>query len=445
LHSVIRSVTRSPMHKLPNLHKSRHGVYYIRQYSNGGEVRRSLLTKDFKLAKVLALRYLMSNAMSSKKYEIDLGRGIFKADGDEDHASMMKALEYIIPRSIGEKYIQDAFNHPANIPEGAVKPASFATQPKLRTKPFSVATELYLAEKKLDNSLKTINEKRSTYNEFIALFGDADTNSVGTETAISYKNKLISDGLSALRINKTLSFMKDFFAYAINHKLYFDGNPFENLAISKKSKLHKGVKSYEEFSDEELKLIFENHQYKSFLNKPDYYWLPFLGLFTGARIEELASLKASQIKQENGVWIFDILNGKNSNSIRKIPIHDQILQSGFFKYVESVKEENGQLFPKIKPTINGYSKNSSRRFGQYLELIGMKSDRKVFHSFRSTFINRMTYSNIHPAILMGIVGHYEQSKIDFSGAHFTNYQKKKPVEVLKSSIDRLSYELKLDF
>jgi hypothetical protein len=75
----------------------------------------------------------------------------------------------------------------------------------------------------------------------------------------------------------------------------------------------------------------------------------------------------------------------------------------------------------------------------------MKSDRKVFHSFRSTFINRMTYSNIHPAILMGIVGHYEQSKIDFSGAHFTNYQKKKPVEVLKSSIDRLSYELKLDF
>ena len=30
-----------------------------------------------------------------KKYEIDLSRGVFKADGAEDHAAMLNALESI--------------------------------------------------------------------------------------------------------------------------------------------------------------------------------------------------------------------------------------------------------------------------------------------------------------------------------------------------------------
>lgn len=430
------------MHKLPNLLKSRHGVYYIRQYRDGKEVRQSLLTKDFKTAKLLALRYLISKAMSSRKYEIDLGRGIFKAEGQEDHEAMIKTLDFIVPKWKMDQYIAEA-HQSANVPEGTVKPAPPAPQPKLQTKLFSVATELYLAEKKLSNSQKTIDEKRSTYKEFIRLFGDVDTNSIGSEPAISYKNRLIAENYSSTRINKVLSFMRDFFNYATDHKLYFDSNPFENLSVAKAS---RSVESYEEFTDEELVNIFENNRYKSYLNKPDYFWLPFVALFTGARIESLACLRVQDIRVENGVWIFNIWKDKNTNSIRKVPIHKTILESGFLKYVESVKGKNGQIFPHLKPGKNGFSKNCSRRFNDYLRLIGVKQSKtKSFHSFRSTFINRMTYLNIHPAILMGIVGHYEQAKIDFSSPHFTSYQKQKPMEVLKSAIDQLEYKLKLDF
>ena len=35
------------MHKLPNLLKSRHGVFYLRTFSDGKEQRRSLRTKDW--------------------------------------------------------------------------------------------------------------------------------------------------------------------------------------------------------------------------------------------------------------------------------------------------------------------------------------------------------------------------------------------------------------
>ena len=78
---------------------------------------------------------------------------------------------------------------------------------------------------------------------------------------------MIADGLNANRINKKLSFMKDFFGYCVSHKLYFAGNPFEGLSISNKTKLKAAVRSYEEFTDDELNLIFGNPDYRKLMNE----------------------------------------------------------------------------------------------------------------------------------------------------------------------------------
>lgn len=61
--------------------------------------------------------------------------------------------------------------------------------PKIHTKPLTNAIADYLAQKALENSVKTLKEKESTYNKFINLYGDIDTNSVSAETAISFKNR----------------------------------------------------------------------------------------------------------------------------------------------------------------------------------------------------------------------------------------------------------------
>ncbi|OZB68971.1 site-specific integrase, partial [Thiomonas sp. 13-64-67] len=205
-----------------------------------------------------------------------------------------------------------------------------------------------------------------------------------------------------------------------------------------KAKLKEKVKSYKEFTDEELRQIFDKKSYQEFMNKSNYFWLPILALFTGARIEELASLKTTQIKIEDGIFYIELEKAKNFNSIRKIPIHKKLIELGFIKYFEKVR--NGeQLFPELKSGKNGFSKNCSRRFGLYLDKILIRNEQKVFHSFRSTFINRMTLLNIHPSIIMAIVGHFEQSKLDFSSAHFKTYQQEKPIKILKENIDRLEF------
>ena len=51
-----------------------------------------------------------------------------------------------------------------------------------------------------------------------------------------------------------------------------------------------------------------------------------MGLFTGARAEEIASLDLEQVYPDKGIWIIDILDGKTENAVRKVPLHDQLLQ-----------------------------------------------------------------------------------------------------------------------
>lgn len=118
----------------------------------------------------------------------------------------------------------------------------------------------------------------------------------------------------------------------------------------------------------------------------------------------------------------------------------------FLAYVEEMHERGAtQLFPELKPGPNGYGKNVTRRFADYLDERKMTDGRKVFHSFRHTFINRMTELHIHPAMSMALVGHYDQVKVEFSSPHFANCQHAKPLVELKTTLDRFDVELPLMF
>lgn len=406
-----------------HLYCDRNGTYYVRTTENKKTIKKSLKTKDLEQAKFFShLTNALIQMNKIKKLDIVLPDGTQFKDVQEKDFAFLKEL--LTPR-VGQTSIQKTIQELSNKQKA--------------NRSFSEVYKLYLEEKKLDNSIKTIEEKESTYKEFLSFFNDDDFATYTVQQSTAYKSRLIGSNLSAFRINKKLSMLKDLFNFGTNNHYFFDKNPFDSIAISKKSKLKEKVKSYKEFTDFELKQIFDKNNYQEFLNKPNYFWLPILALYSGARIEELASLKVSQIKIEDGIYFIELEKAKNFNSIRKIPIHSKLFQLGFDKYLEKVKNQT-QLFPELKFGKNGFSKNCSRRFGLYLDKLNIKDDQKVFHSFRSTFINRMTLLNTHPSILMSIVGHFEQSKLDFSSPHFKTYQQEKPIKILKETIDRLNFD-----
>lgn len=158
----------------------------------------------------------------------------------------------------------------------------------------------------------------------------------------------------------------------------------------------------EEFTDDELAKIFgaswfltgrgEKTQagtYRTF--QPFHYWLPLLGLCTGARINELAQLHLSDIGQDDGVWYLDINRKtpdkslKNEWSSRKVPLHSRLKELGFVDWCESLRSAGfRRVFPELSwNSTNRYAKDPIRVMSQYLESLGMPRDgTKVFHSFR---------------------------------------------------------------
>jgi integrase len=158
----------------------------------------------------------------------------------------------------------------------------------------------------------------------------------------------------------------------------------------------------EEFTNEELDKIFDAPwfrtgqgektkagTYRTF--QPFHYWLPLLGLCTGARINELAQLHLDDVGQDADVWYIDINRRtadkslKNEWSARKIPIHSRLIELGFAEWCSKLREAGfKRVFPELSwNSTNWYAKDAIRVMSQYLESLGMQRDgTKVFHSFR---------------------------------------------------------------
>ena len=462
---------------LPNLYKNRHGTYYLRITIDKREIKRSLRTKEPARAKLAAIAFAWARVMDLKKpfpYELPMGLdpqklrelGVILPNGTrftdietDDDARRVALIMKAAGAGASSDDILDLLR--VQIPGGlsvekraAALMGTLAAPAVGKTEKFSTAYELYLAEKELaGNREKTIADKRSSYEAFVEMHGDLDINEYTDAMALGWKSRLIASGIAAVRINTKLSQFNDLFDWAQRNRLRLLNNPFKEMRVGKKDDLVQQTESYEPFDQEELDRIFEPAGYTAFMHTPDYKWLPLLGLYTGARLGELASLEVKHIKRTGGIWWFDITEGKNTNSIRKVPLHPVIERSGFLDYVEEVRlanianaEGKKLLFPHLVKGKNGYSKNTTRRFGEWLDTLGITDPRKVFHSFRSTFISRMSEHNVHPAMLMALVGHYDQAKVDLDSPHFKDYQgRAKLLPNLKETMDLFSVRIAMQF
>lgn len=167
---------------------------------------------------------------------------------------------------------------------------------------------------------------------------------------------------------------------------------------------------------EELQRLFCGPEYQSFAQEPDNqhcYWLPLIGLYTGARVNEVCQLNPQcDIRQEHGVWLFDIneksesdervrKSVKNETSRRKVPIHSELIRLGLLKYVESVKQAGAKLmFPQWNPSSAGKASGTAERwFRKLIRSTGLRDEtpkaRLVgFHAFRSTFLNNAMNNDV---------------------------------------------------
>ncbi len=138
----------------------------------------------------------------------------------------------------------------------------------------------------------------------------------------------------------------------------------------------------------------------SIVTRDHRFWLPILALWTGARLEELATLTREEIKVEEGVHLIDLTGRpikagaarrvKNSSAQRLIPIHDRLIAIGFLDHLRGLKPRD-MIFPELNPDTDKVGRYFTRWWGMWCEANadvkgeGFDDPRKVFHSFRHSW------------------------------------------------------------
>lgn len=158
---------------------------------------------------------------------------------------------------------------------------------------------------------------------------------------------------------------------------------------------------------------------------PDY-WMPILALYTGARLNELCQIDPRRIIQRDGVWLLDLLTIFDRDEIdrmsetdrlriksaagrREIPLHDDLIATGFLDFVRERERRNrsgGRLFSGVRPDAYGYySTVISKRLNNDIVRAGAKSDRVSFYSLRHNFRDALRGVPVPDRLADRVMGH----------------------------------------
>lgn len=168
------------------------------------------------------------------------------------------------------------------------------------------------------------------------------------------------------------------------------------------------------FTPDELRATFEPSSFDAWAAKyPHRFWGPLLGLYSGARVNEIAQLYTADITEEEGVWGLHIAARfpnqklKNPASLRFVPLAQPLLDAGFLGFVEEVKAAgHPRLFPHLPATGDlGYGRQLSKQFRAYLLALGIDEAGMGFHAFRHTFINTLTRAGLPEIQISRLTGH----------------------------------------
>lgn len=329
----------------------------LRIYSKGKQVRRSTGTADKKLAETRSVQ------IANEIYEE------FQKEIDDIHLKA-KARLYDPAARLTTQISVDP-NTCITTDAFTIKHFGLDKDPKLK---FSRLIPQYVEHlEMLDReSRKERNTKLSKLNEFLKIVDEKhelQIEDVKKVHAYDYAEWMALQGRANKTIRSNVSRVSAMLGWA-ERKGYIEQNPFVQLDLKEYG---SASKAWLPFSWEELVDIFAQE-----ILSEDRLALTLLAT-TGARLDEIALLEWSQIKQEHGITYIDLADAlvKNESSRRAVPIHSKI--AGLLQ-----KRGEGRIFSFALDKDGKAQNDAGKRLSRYIDNV-TKDPRKVVHSFRGTF------------------------------------------------------------
>lgn len=212
------------------------------------------------------------------------------------------------------------------------------------------------------------------------------------------------------------------------------------------------------FTAVELKRLFEGPEMRAFsadAAELHQYWMPLVGLYTGARVNEICQVNPQidfRMEEPSGIYYLHFTEDsegdsgitksvKNIQSDRQVPIHSRLIDLGFLDYLKKVKANGATLlFPKWKPSKGKASTLPAKWFVGFLTEIGLRDETHGqallgMHAFRHTFSNAAKNAGVDES---EIVGHSAgESKVA------AGYRGKMCLSKTQVIIEKIQYDLDL--
>jgi len=222
--------------------------------------------------------------------------------------------------------------------------------------------------------------------------------------------------LSVSSVNKHIIRTGAFLKWAVRRG-YVAANYAEGLTITKKGKASEEREAYS--SEDLVKLVQSLLAGGVKLRKthPERFWIPILGLYSGARLNELCQLHLEDIIEKDGgsglprITCLDINSKgektlKNVASRRVIPVHPILMELGFKDYVKKMREKGElRLWPSLRKKRGGFSQDFGKWFQRWNRQYVSKNPKRVFHSLRHSLADNLKQRGVDGNIIAEILGH----------------------------------------
>lgn len=233
--------------------------------------------------------------------------------------------------------------------------------------------------------------------------------------------------ISAKTINMLLSNYRVFMKWFIDNNDVHMDNPFKDVSV--KANKRELIKRRPFDKTEIMKLLDYQWAHGSECRgyREDTMLFTKVALYSGMRLNEIASLRVDDIKHIDGIWVFDLTEKKlkSWNSQRTVPIAQYLLDLGMIARVTNLKKQKKTfLFPDMRSQSGsnekkGYGEPVSRWFNRTafknMGIDKVQEQKKgynvVFHCLRNTFITELVSAGEQHHHIKRVVGHAQDDDV----------------------------------
>ncbi|RTL62434.1 MAG: site-specific integrase [Pseudonocardiaceae bacterium] len=269
-------------------------------------------------------------------------------------------------------------------------------------------------------------------------------------------NKVIKKStISPANINKYLAAVGSFASWLLTNE-YIENDVMKGMYLPRDKK----AKPVLPYTESQLDVIFKSplfdkcagdgveHIRGDVAIRDWRYWVPWIALYSGARLGEIAQLLTADVRQLHGRWVFhiteegseegaDLKSTKTGGSQRVVPIHSKLIKLGFLRYHAKMQTcGDRRLFPELTRDTRGYFGTASKFFNGYFKGIGVKVDKKLnFHSLRHSIADAFRRGGYVDEQFNVLLGHAEETTTGIYGIlpPLTLSQRVKMIEAVQYS------------